>query len=300
MYLLFGIILLILLFFFCISCQRRKKNIKKVCSMCMAEKCSVLNRLIEPFGYSYIPSQDLFTSRIDAWQRDFGYCDLYDKAASHFNMIFDCLPVYFDYQDRTWLIEFWKGQYGINTGCEIGVYYADRVLTEDELKSTLFQCVDDKDMLKLSFDLFRNHSSIARLCAKHWWLTAFSMGRFSYPSDLSMGISVNLQSAEMAEAFTKGLIRTGYCPDDIYTCCNTVTFTFAKGTPAKGSFQRLRIKAAQWVNHFWCKVYLFVTRPFCLSIDRILYLYYYLPFAFRRMLHIRGYKGKGHAKRRSQ
>ena len=132
MYLFLGIVFLLLLLFFCINLWRRKRIIKKICSMCMLEKCDLLNELIGPFGYSYVSSQDLFTSRIDAWQRGFGYCALYDKAALRFNMIFDCLPVYFDYQGKTWLIEFWKGQYGINTGCEIGVYYADRILQDEE------------------------------------------------------------------------------------------------------------------------------------------------------------------------
>ena len=62
--------------------------------MCMDEKCRLLKDLIEPFGYSYVLPQDIFTSRIDAWQRQFGYCRLYDEAAPHVNMILDCLPVY--------------------------------------------------------------------------------------------------------------------------------------------------------------------------------------------------------------
>lgn len=300
MYLLFGIIFLILLFFFCISFWRRKRIIKKVCCMCMEEKCNILDQLIRPFGYSYIASQDIFTSRIDAWQREFGYCALYDKAASHFNMIFDCLPVYFDYQGRTWLIEFWKGQYGINTGCEIGVYYADRILTEKELQSTLFQCVDNEDMLKLSFTLIKNHNSIACLRARHWWLTAFSMGRFSEPSDLSMCASVTLPTAEMAKAFAAGLQKAGCHPEDICACCNNLTFSFTGSALKCGLLHNLRIRIAQWSNHFWCKVYLFVTRPFCLSIDRILYLYYFLPFAFRRILHIRRYKRRVRKTRRSE
>lgn len=290
MYLFFGIFFLILLFFFCINYCRRKKIIKKVCSLCMDEKCRILNDVIQPFGYSYILSQDIFTSRVDAWQRDFGYCALYDRAASHFNMIFDCLPVYFDYHGRTWLIEFWKGQYGINTGCEIGVYYADRILEDEELKHTLFQCVNNEDMLKLSFTLFRENTSIAHLYAKHWWLTAFDMGYFSNPSELSLRVSITFPSAEMADAFAGGLIKAGYSCSGISICHCTVTFTFTASSRENSVFRRLRIRIAQKSNHFWCKVYFFVTRPFCLSIDRILYLYYYLPFAFRKMLRIRKYK----------
>lgn len=290
MYLFFGIFFLVLLFFFCINHFRRKKIIKKVCTMCMDKKCRILDDIIKPFGYSYVLSQDIFTSRIDAWQRKFGYCHLYDEAAPHFNMIFDCLPVYFNYGGRTWMIELWKGQYGINSGCEIGVYYADRILKENELEHELFQCADDKNMLKMHFDLYRNGEEMARLCKVHWWLTAFSMGCFSKPSDLTMKVSITFHNEDMADAFAYGLIRAGYNPKNICVCLSTVSFTFADSSPVCGIFKRLRRKIAQCMNRLFCKIYLFVTRPFCLSIDRILYLYYYLPFAFRKMLRIRKYK----------
>ena len=290
MYLFFGIFFLVLLFFFCINRFRRKKIIKKVCTMCMDEKCRILDDIIKPFGYSYVLSQDIFTSRIDAWQRKFGYCHLYDEAAPHFNMIFDCLPVYFNYGGRTWMIELWKGQYGINSGCEIGVYYADRILKENELEHELFQCADDKNMLKMHFDLYRNGEEMARLCKVHWWLTAFSMGCFPKPSDLTMKVSITFHNEDMADAFAYGLIRAGYNPKNICVCLSTVSFTFADSSPVCGIFKRLRRKIAQCMNRLFCKIYLFVTRPFCLSIDRILYLYYYLPFAFRKMLRIRKYK----------
>lgn len=290
MYLYFGIFFLVLLFFFCLNHWRRKKIIRKVCAMCTEEKCDLLNGLLEPFGYSYLFSQDLFTSRIDAWQREFGYCTLYDKAASRFNMIFDCLPIYFDYNGKTWLIELWKGQYGINTGAEIGMYYADNILDEKEYATTLFHSVEDHEMPGFSFHLFRKGSRIADLSAKHWWLTAFSLGRFSEPADLYMRAGVTLKDPGMLHAFTKGLIKAGYSTDDITVMCNTVTFSFTKSFDTPSAFQRFRNRITQQINRFWCKVYLFVTRPFYLSLDRILYLYYYLPFIFRKMLRIRKYK----------
>ena len=46
----------------------------------------------------------------------------YDAAALAMNAIIDCEPIFFDYAGKTWLIELWKGQYGLETGCEIGVY----------------------------------------------------------------------------------------------------------------------------------------------------------------------------------
>lgn len=290
MYLFFIILLSVLFLFFCINHRRKKKNIQKVRDMCMDDKCRLLNELIGPFGYSYILSQDIFTSRVDAWQREFGYCKLYDDAATHFHMIFDCLPVYFNYQGRTWLLEFWKGQYGISTGCEIGMYYADHILHENELDNVLFQAVDDSDMLQFSFKLSGNNEHIASLNQTHWWLTAFRPGYFSEPSDLFLHASIAFPSCEMLNAFLDGLHTAGWAPENVCCCCNTVTLSFAHSTQRISKLRQLRGRLAQWQNHFWCKVYLFITRPFTLSIDRILYLYFYLPFAFRRTLRIRRYK----------
>lgn len=290
MYLLFAILLPLFLLLFILNHWRRKKNIKKVRAMCLTDKCRLLNELLEPFGYSYILSQDIFTSRRDAWQREMGYCTLYDRAAYHLNMVFDSLPVYFVYQGRTWLLEFWKGQYGITTGGEIGLYYADRLLKENELETTLFQAVPDDKMLRMSFTLFKNDTPVTELSGVHWWLTAFRLGYFSQPGDLTLCASVDFPSPDMARAFVKGLYSAGYEPCNICCRCNTVTFSFDRTVRRKGLIRNLRIQMAQWSNRFWCRVYLFITRPFSTALDRVLYLYFYLPFAFRRTLRIRRYK----------
>ena len=288
---LFFIFIPILLLLLCLNHRRKKKIIQKVCCMCMDEKCTLLKELINPFGYCYIPSQDIFSSRTDAWQRELGYTRLYDTAAFRLRMVFDNLPVYFDYRGRTWLLEFWKGQYGITTGGEIGLYYAEHILRDEELSTALFRSVEDKDMIKMSFSLFRKGEAIAQLAAKHWWLTAFQLGTFSHPADLKLQAWVTFPSSEMAAAFARGLIRAGYSPTEICTRCHTVCFCFDRSEPARGRLRRLRIRIAQRKNRFWCKIYLFMTRPFCLAIDRVLYLYFYLPFAFRRVLRIKRYKG---------
>ena len=287
MYLFFGIFFLVLLFFFCINFWRRKKIIKKICSMSCEEKCELINVLIEPFGYAYLTSQDIFTSRIEAWQRQFGYCTLYDEAAPRINLIFDCLPIYFNYNNKTWLIELWKGQYGINTGAEMGVYYADRIIREREIKNTLFDCVSNEDMLD---ELYRKGSGITDVSARHWWLTAFSMGRFSNPADLYMRASITFPNNEMLSAFIKGLLNTGYHENDVCVCCHTVSFSFTESSMHYGFINRFFRSLSQSMNRFWCRIFLHVTRPFCLSLDRILYLYYYLPIIFRKMLRIRKYK----------
>ena len=81
-----------------------------------------LYEIIESAGYSYDPVQEIFYSNMYSWQRDMGYCRLYDEASAPLNMIIDCEPIYFEYGNKRWMIEFWKGQYGMTAGGEIGVY----------------------------------------------------------------------------------------------------------------------------------------------------------------------------------
>lgn len=286
MYLFFGIFILILFLFFCINFLHKKKLIKKVCTMQQNEKLERLNELLLPFGYAYVPFQDLITSQVDAWQREFGYHDFFDRAASHANMVIDCLPIYFDYGNRTWLIELWKGQYGINTGCEIGVYYADRILKEEERKHTLFRCVENEDMLKMSFTLSNRCKTVAQLSARHWWLTAFYPGSFTNPSDLSLYASLTLQSPIMADSFTAGLIHAGFDRQEIRINGSTVTFTFTKIPQGNILPYSRRIRLVQRFNRFGCWLYRFITKPFHSTRDRLLYLYFYLPSVFRRVVHM--------------
>lgn len=252
--------------------------------MSTEEKLSLLDGIIEPFGYKYYPENDLFSTRLHAPQREFGYSALYDKSAPHINLIFDSFPVYFDYRGRTWLLEFWKGQYGINTGAEIGLYYANRLLEDSETSKTFFRSAEDSDLLKMSLALYQGDVCIAEISEKHWWLTAFRMGCFSNPSELCLQTSITFSSCEMTNAFLAGLEKAGFSADEVCRNCNTVDISFDRSPHIYGLFRRMRVRLAQWSNRFWCKMYLSVTKPFASAMDRLLYLYFFLPFAFRRCL----------------
>lgn len=292
MYIFFNTFLAILLVFFVIGCFRRKAVIRKICSMTCHEKCCTLNSITKPFGFLCLPRQDIFTSTVDAWQRNLGYHSLYNKSAAHFNMVFDYQPVYFDYDGRTWLIELWKGQYGINTGCEIGVYHADRILSETEWDTTLFHAADDKDMLEISISLMRNCTPFLHVSGKHWWLTGFSMGTFSWPFQLEMEAAVTFPNCKMLAAFLSGLKKTDLCKYNFEICGLTLAFHMHPFRKKPHLFHTLAVYFSQWKNRLLCRIFLFASRPFTCSADRLLYLYYFLPFAFRRTMHVRGYRRK--------
>lgn len=288
MYFIFGFfIFLCILFLFLFFC-RRKRIQRRICDMMPCEKIEQLNRLIRPFGFFYDGCQDVFSSATDAWQRELGYRALFDRSAPRFNMVFDCEPIYFDHDGRTWLIEFWKGQYGINTGAEIGIYYADRILAPREYSRARFNSVPDEQMLPLQMELRRQGESLFTLQELHWWLTGFRMGVFCSPGELELEAALTIPDDEMLQSFVGGLLQAGYDCREVSLCDHTVSFTFTTPkTKRRGFLPGLRSAWAQWKNKRFVELYLHVTRPFTCTVNKLLYLYYFLPFAFRRSVGIR-------------
>ena len=299
MYYFIGCILVIAVIF-CLLFHHRKKIIcKKLDCMSMDQKCDMLGPLIEPFGYCYIPSQDIFSTTVDAPQRLFGYTALFDRYAAHFNMAIDCMPVYFDYGERTWLIEFWKGQYGINAGAEIGIYHADGIVSEKEYKTTLFTAASDEELLRCSFTLCGKNGSCVQVSQTHWWLTAFFPGCFVWPSALDMKAAIRFTDRRMQCAFVNGLRNAGYAEQDFMVngLCVTVNFTCTVKEHYKLCTRFWR-RFSQWKNKIFCRLYLWVTRPFQCTEDRVLCLYYYLPVAFRKLLRLRRFHRRCHKNKR--
>lgn len=299
MYYALFILLLLVLFGMIFSCARRKKIICRIKCMDKCQKCSLVEELAKPFGYAYHCRCGFFSSTVDAWQKAAGYTWLYDYMAPRFQMVFDALPIYFDYQGRTWLIELWKGQYGINTGAELGIYHADRILSEAEYKTAFFTAADDNEMLPCALELC-NHNreeNCFRLSERHWWLTIFLPGRFSQPSDLCLEASICFPNGEMCDAFYEGLCRAGYAKKQISIHGLSVSFIFhVSDSEHFGLLTRFHRRLSQRLNRMYCKLFAYVTRPFVCTEDRILFLYYYLPAAFRRLFRIRRFHRHCHKK----
>lgn len=291
MYTSIGIVILALLLCIILCTALKRRSIKYVCSMTSIEKQAQLDRLLAPFGYCYDSRQDIISSRNDAWQRTFGYTAFLDKAAPHFNMVFHALPIYFNYQNRTWLIEFWKGQYGINTGAEIGLYYADGIVSEKERSAELFKAVNDADMLPMQFELIRNNFTIAAISKTTWWLTAFCMGIFSQPEKLSLRLTLAFPNYEMQRSFLTALFESGIEEKYVRVSGNRVYILFVSSPQLQYSRPvRFLRSLSQFTNRILCGLFMLLTRPFTLTMDKLLYLYYLLPFIRRRVLSPRKYK----------
>ncbi len=183
-----------------------------------AERLDELNQELKPFGFFYEPYQDIFLSLMYPWQRDLGYCRLYDEASAAMSMIIDCEPITFEYDNKRWLIEFWKGQYGMTTGGEVGIYSTTGpdLNIPGVFNGTFYFCVKDEDCINMSFVFKKKGNILFTRSGYHWWLTGFKLGEFTKPSDLTMDITLDLYDKKMADAFVTALKKTGYKEEKEY------------------------------------------------------------------------------------
>ncbi|HBL41443.1 MAG TPA: hypothetical protein DDY98_07745 [Ruminococcaceae bacterium] len=154
-------------------------------------------------GFNKDCKQNIYYAAQNCWQRNFGYCMFYDNAAPYFNMHFDALRFYFTYGGKDWLIEAWKGQYGITTGCEIGIYYKN-----EGSSKKIYSCVPDKDKLPMSITLYHEGSMMFyRPMETTWWQTGFVLFKTYRSNVLGMKFSVNFKDAAMLNAFKKSITK---------------------------------------------------------------------------------------------
>jgi hypothetical protein len=116
-------------------------------------------------------------------------------------MIYSNANIYFTYDDKDWMMEIWKGQYGITAGAEIGFYNkpTDRVMKH-------YDCVTDEEMLTMSFDFYNMDEFVfSRGPEKHWWLTGFKFLHVGIPQFIDLDMTIEFPNRKMANAFEKGL-----------------------------------------------------------------------------------------------
>jgi hypothetical protein len=205
---------------------------------------SALAQAVYAAGFAYDPDQDIIYSRMDALQRNFGYAFGYDAAALAMNAVIDCEPIFFDHDGMHWMIELWKGQYGLETGCEIGVYTrpigstgAGYALLDATVgrrpgdgvpaHNLFYDCASDADRLELSLTLRRDGTVLfTRGPEPHWWLTGFKWGVLSDPAQLAVDVSITLKDDAMRDAFLAGIAGRPY--PNLQVAGRTVSFTFAE------------------------------------------------------------------------
>lgn len=275
------IILILLLYRWIIQ---RKEAIDNVLQRTDEEKIKDINDALDIYGFIYDKNNDIICSNMYPWQREVGYCKLYDDTAPFINMIIDSEPIYFEYDNRRWLIEIWKGQYGMTTGGEIGIYVSemDDIDIPGIFPGTFFKAVSDEELLNMSFNLKMNGEDLFQRHDYHWWLTGFDVGVFSSPNNLSMEVMLSFPNSNMKNAFLNGLKRIGYKEDEIEIINNRIYFNFDKPKSTQ-SYSRYKLITPfiQFMNKIYCEIYNLITKDFVRTIDKIDFLRLYYPNLFK-------------------
>ncbi len=168
--------------------------------------------ILAMFGYLYDEEQDIYYTKHDAWQRYFGFNDIYDQAAPITNMNYMTLKIDFEYKDMntgeplSWRLQWWKGQYGVLEGAELGVY-TRRVNAPD---GAFYKCAEDQNMLQMymeyyeTIDDYNNDNMLFYREQTHWWLTGFKFG-ICNPKRIVVKAILIAHDKEMAEGIEEGL-----------------------------------------------------------------------------------------------
>ncbi len=168
-------------------------------AMFMTDDPTKAKQILTAAGFAYDPIQDIYYSVMNPLQRNFGYNVYYDAMAPVFGMIFDTERIYFSYDDKDWLVQLWKGQYGITVGAEVGIYYKPSSRTSGQ-----YDCISDDDLVEMTMELYKGDEKyFTRGPERHWWLTGFKLLDAAAPSSLSLNIMLTLDEDGMADAFFK-------------------------------------------------------------------------------------------------
>lgn len=165
------------------------------------EDPNVAGQILTIAGFEYDAEQGIYYSQLDPLQRLFGFNVIYDVAAPRVGMVYSTKRIFFDYDDKDWMVQIWKGQYGITAGAEIGLYNkpSDRLVPQ-------YDCATDDELITMSFDFYNGGQyEFSRGPEKHWWLTGFKILQLGVGPLIDLDITLEFPNRKMANAFEEGL-----------------------------------------------------------------------------------------------
>lgn len=167
-------------------------------------------------GKSYIYNND---KDPECFQKNFGYNPLYDWGASLIDFSIETTRLDFNYDNKQYRIQLWKGQYisgSIGTvGGEIGVYTRPKGSVGEH-----YNCAEEDDWLKMEmtvyWDEFDNGEYLPQFTRNYddfWWATGFVDGQLKDRKDsnsLRVLGRITFESEEQAAAFDEAMSKKGF------------------------------------------------------------------------------------------
>ena len=167
------------------------------------EDPNTAGKILEFAGFEYDEKQGIYYSQMNPLQRKFGFNLVYDMAAPMVGMVYDTKRIEFVYDNREWMIQIWKGQYGMTAGAEVGLY------NRDPERNFQYDCADDEDLIEMQFDFYNQDEFVfSRGPEKHWWLTGFKILNVGMPILIDLDITLKFSNKIMAQAFAQSLRKT--------------------------------------------------------------------------------------------
>lgn len=172
-------------------------------------------------GYRYSYEGDYFyTDDMHCWQKNYGFNYVYDLVAPLMWMNYDFVRVQFTHDNKDWMIQMWKGQYGfVFYGSEVGVYSKDHGDKPATMYSHYNAAYDEPD-IKIGNTLYRLNEDTGEFEFEythpydtHWWNAAFVPGhlrRTGRSDELRTVTHITLKDPEMARIFTDKLEEEGF------------------------------------------------------------------------------------------
>ena len=158
-------------------------------------------------GY-YDTKNNIFYYGVNAPQRLFGYCAVYNMISKLF-MDLNWMVVKFNDPNykkngKQWMIEFWKGYYlriykwKTTIGCEIGIYYRYK----NSKPKGMYWCLKNNEY-KMKMSLWSGNKFVLSMMGDTWWLTGFKPFKNNKTSvkKLDMHAEIFFKSVAMAKAF---------------------------------------------------------------------------------------------------
>ncbi len=169
------------------------------------------------YQYSYVDDY-YYTNDKDAWQYDFGFGKIYDFVSPYILLEYDYIRIFFTYEGKDWMLQMWKGQYGlVFYGGEIGIY--NRPHSEDGIDAwTMFNCPAQEDWVQMEMTLWHEdmdgnwNREFTRPYDYYWWCTGFKNGhlRVEEPADeLRLTGRITFKDEEMAQLVASGFEECG-------------------------------------------------------------------------------------------
>ena len=198
------------------------QSVEGVYNICVITKDDFVKNFLEKnqilsYQYSYVDDY-YYTDDKNCWQDTFGYARIYDLAAPYIALEYDYTRVFFTYEDRDFMVQLWKGQYGyVFYGSEIGIYTKD-VSDKEPGMLTFFGKAEEEYWPTMEMTLYHENLNgewereFTRDYDKYWWCTGFKPGHLRQvePADeLRMVARITFKDAKMAKQFALGLKDCG-------------------------------------------------------------------------------------------